>query len=682
MVERPVVANRLAYQLWALFLAVIVAQLSGCGPASAPPGSQPTENPDTTSATPPGGDAATGTGATGTGTPVAAKGPPLVASAEPASEELVPYDPPPLAELDAKAGWIDQTVGDSLAMWKAELAQTKPICTVEEALSLENNSTENNAKILSALGRQPASDSEVDYDATFNRHFGRDVKSTNPIMISATEEFDVAGLMGFGLFGSDWRFNPMASKDTVVSWQTSADRLMDKVVMRKDCTWSDGKPITAHDVVFSFQTIMNPKVPVPAMRGGTDKLRWVHAYDDYTLVYFHKEALATNVWNLSFTVIPKHIYGESIKEDVTLQDSPTHVKYENEPVSGGPYVLSKRVRGQEIVMTRREDWYMVNGQQVRDKPYFKEIRFRVITDPNTALLALKTGELDEMMLLPEMWQTQTSGEDFYKYSTKAHGPEWTSFHFAWNTKSPFFSDLRVRQAMAYLFDYDEMLGKLFHGLYRQAAGPFPADAWWAPKPYPEPFKRDIDKAEELLDAAGWVDEDGDGIREKLIDGKPTKFEFSIICPSAPERVQLCTLLKECLDQVGIVCNVKPLEGTVLIQKVMDKDFQAAFGGWGTGSDPDTSENLWKTGEPRNYSSFSNPEVDALFVAGRREFDREKRAVAYGRIHNLVFEAQPYTWLYTRNSFFAFSKQLRGYAFSPRGPYNYGPGLSAIYKVKK
>ena len=128
--------------------------------------------------------------------------------------------------------------------------------------------------------------------------------------------------------------------------------------------------------------------------------------------------------------------------------------------------------------------------------------------------------------------------------------------------------------------------------------------------------------------------------------------------------------------------MKPLEGTVLIQKLMDKDFQAAFGGWGTGSDPDTSENLWKTGEPRNYSSFSNPEVDELFAAGRREFDREKRAVVYGRIHNLVFEAQPYTWLYTRNSFYAFSKQLRGYAFSPRGPYNYGPGLSAIYKVKK
>ena len=97
--------------------------------------------------------------------------------------------------------------------------------------------------------------------------------------------------------------------------------MIDKVVMRDDLTWSDGKPITAHDVVFSFKLIMSAAVPVPAMRTGTDQLRWIEAYDDHTLVYFHKQPLATNVWNMNFQVVPKHMYEKSVAEDPTLRNS-------------------------------------------------------------------------------------------------------------------------------------------------------------------------------------------------------------------------------------------------------------------------------------------------------------------------------------------------------------------------
>ena len=100
-----------------------------------------------------------------------------------------------------------------------------------------------------------------------------------------------------------------------------------------------------------------------AVRSGTDQIRWIEAYDDHTLVFFHKEALATNVWNINFPVIPKHIYEKSIKEDPTLQDSEYHVRYENKPVTGGPFVISKRSRNQEIVLERRESWYMHEGKQ-------------------------------------------------------------------------------------------------------------------------------------------------------------------------------------------------------------------------------------------------------------------------------------------------------------------------------
>lgn len=593
-----------------------------------------------------------------------------------------PFDPPTLSELDAKAQWTKQPVLDSFELLKAKWAKEKPLATVAEALKLKNTGATENAKILSALGRLPTSDDEVDWDATFNRHIAADIKSSNPILISSTVEMDIVALMGLSLFSFDWNLIPFGASEHLVSWETSADRLMDKVVLRDDLVWSDGTPITAHDVAFSFQTIMNPKVPVPAVRSGTDKLRWVHAYDDRTVVFFHQEALATNVWNVLFPILPKHVYEKSVKEDPTLIDSAYHVKQETNPVCGGPYKLVKRIRGQEIILERREDYYMHNGKQVRQKPYFKTIRFNIIEDRNTALLALKKGDLDEMILMPEDWKTKTTDDAFYALNTKATGIEWTSFHFLWNVKTPFFSDVRVRKAMSYAYDYDEMFNALNYGLYERCNGIFHRTAWMYPKTPPQPYKQDLDKAEELLDEAGWEDSDDDGIRDKVIDGKRVKFEFTLLCPSIPDRIKYCTLMKECLGQIGVVCNVKPIEFVALHDRLMKHDIQAAFGGWGTGSDPDTAENVYGTDQGRNYGQYSNPEVDKLYAQGRKEFDRAKRAVIYGKIHTILFNDQPYTWLYFRNSFFAFSKDLRGYMFSPRDPYGYSPGLMSIWKPKK
>lgn len=595
---------------------------------------------------------------------------------------LEPFTPPTLSELDASAKWEKQPVLDAFELLKAKKAKEKPLATTAEALKLQNTSSANNDKILSALGRLPVNDDEVDWDATFNRHISMDIKSSNGILVSSAAEMEVVGLMGFSLFAFDWNFIPFAAAEHVVSWESSADHTIEKVVLRDDLTWSDGEPITAHDVAFSFQTIMNPKVPVPAVRSGTDKLRAVHAYDDRTVVFFHKEALSTNVWNIMFPIIPKHIYENSVKDDPTLIDSAHHIKQETAPVSGGVYKLVKRTRGQEIILERREDYYMHKGKQVRQKPYFKTIRFNIIEDRNTALLALKKGDLDEMILMPEDWKSKTNDAEFYSKNTKATGVEWTSFHFMWNLKTPFFSDVRVRQAMSYAYDYDEMFNTLNLGLYERSNGIFHKTAWMYPKPAPALYEQDLDKAEELLDEAGWEDSDGDGIRDKLVNGKRVKFEFTMLCSNIPDRLKYSTLMKECLGKIGIVCNVKPMEFVTLSEKLLQHEFQAAFGGWGTGSDPDTSDNIWGTGEGRNYGVYSNPEIDKLYAQGRKEFDRTKRAAIYGKIHTILYKDQPYTWLYFRNGFYAFSKDLRGYMFSPRDPYGYAPGMGSIWKVKQ
>jgi peptide/nickel transport system substrate-binding protein len=185
-----------------------------------------------------------------------------------------------------------------------------------------------------------------------------------------------------------------------------------------------------------------------------------------------------------------------------------------------------------------------------------------------------------------------------------------------------------------------------------------------------------------LDAAGWVDSDGDGIRDKLVNGRRTPFRFTLLTNTTVVGVATGILFKECLDQVGVVCLPKPTEFTVLVQLLQDRRFHASMAAWVTGEEPDSQANLWATGQMRNFANYSNPRVDQLFDEARREFDRAKRARLYGEIHNILWEDQPYTWLVYRNREFGFNNRLRGYNFSPRGPYAFAPGFLSIYAVEK
>jgi peptide/nickel transport system substrate-binding protein len=590
-----------------------------------------------------------------------------------------PFVVPTLDELEARVEWIDQPVRDALEDSLAAQKGTRPLVTVAEAVSMRNDSKEFNEKIISALGRLPDSPNQVNWDATIVRHSPADLKSTHPLYINSFIEMEVLDLVGLQLIGFDASFTPFAQKWAVKSWQVSKDHMYDKFVLRDDLTWSDGTPLTAHDVAFSFDTIVHPETTFPAVGSLTEEIRAVHAYDDHTLVMFHKAPQASWTENIQFPVIPKHIYQTSLADDYTMQSSEYHRKFEDNPVTCGPYEYVSIERSDEIVLRRRESWYLHNGKQVRNKPYVREIRIRIIKDPNTWLLALKRGEIDECQLTSEQWQTSATNDDaFYKLNTRATAVEWSELHFLWNLKRPYFSDKRVRTAMSHAFDHDEMLDNLFYGLYEPSSGVFHKSAWMAPKKMPQRYQRNLDKAEELLDAAGWGDTDADGIRDKEIEGKLVPFEFELLTSTTPNSIKLGELLKDNLSQIGILCNVKPTEFTVLQQLELDHNFDAAVGGWGTGTDPSTLNNIFETGEERNFGQYSNAEVDRLFAAGQVEFDRGKRAEIYGKIHTILWDDQPYTWLLWRKGFYAFNKRLRGYSFSPRGPYGVSPGFLGLW----
>lgn len=602
---------------------------------------------------------------------------------------LEKFDPPTLDELD-KMQWNDGRIADGMTLLREEKAnEPAPTVTAEEALKLRNDSPENNAKILAALGvLQPEGGQGVDYEAKMVRHAGGDLNSTNPLFSSSVTDGEFADLTGLAIMSFDRQLKNFAPKDVVVSWQTSEDGLVDRFVLRDDITWSDGKPFTAYDVEFTFKLIMSDHalLVIPAIRdSGTDKIKAIKAYDDHTVVIFHKEALATNITNINFPILPKHIYEKSVAEDPSLKRSAYHTEQEAMPVTAGAYEYVSRKRGEEFVVRRRESYYMHDGKQVRDKPNFAEVRVKTIEDLNTALLALKSGDIQQMELRAEQWAGQTNGDDFYAKNTKVTAPEWTEFHIEWNQRtadgkspSPLFGDSRVRWAMTYAFDYDELINTITHGLYQQGQGTFHPTAWMFPKNPPELMKQNLDKAEDLLEEAGWTDSDGDGIRDKEINGRIVPFEFQLMTSQTETGIQTATLMKECLEQIGVIANVKPTEFVVMQDKLLKHEFDACLGGWGAGTDPSMQSNIYGTGAQRNYGQYSNPKVDKLFEQGLRELDPAKRAEIYGAIHLQLWEDQPVTWLFYRNAFFGFNKSLRGYNFGALGPFKYNPGFTSLF----
>lgn len=616
------------------------------------------------------------------------------------AEGAADFEPPSLEELQARTDWVNQEVVDPLDRIKAYLETLPEPPSKREAMSLRNNSDADNAKLALFFGQQPGSDGQIDFDAEFVISEPADVKTTNPLVQSSVIEQRLQGFINPGIWGFDRDLEPFAIAESVASWKKTEDETVYLVTLRDDLLWSDGEPITAYDVEFSFHAIMDEEVPAVAVRQGTDELLGVKAYDDRTVAYFHPESRPTNIWNVNFPIIPKHIYSETIyggqpagtpkadlpeSADKTMANSPRHVELEDRPVVGGPYEIIDRGQNQYITLQRRENWSTVDGREVRPRPRFKTIRLKTILDNNTALLSLKKGEIDYLNITPPQWMNQTGGDDFYERNTKIRGPEWTTYHILYNARTPYFDDPRVRLAVGLALDHETMLKDVLYGLYNPSRGVFNPDAWWAADPAPAPLGQDLDRAEDLLDEAGWDDSDGDGVRDREVDGKLLPFEFSVaFSTSDPNREKVATLWAENLDQIGIRAKPQPLEFTVLQQKSRDHEFDAQIGGWGVGADPYTTENIFASkaiATGRNYGQYSNETVDKLFTIAAKAVDRDDRAAAYGAIHKIMWNEQPYTWLYTRSTFVGMSKRLRGLTFSPRDPLGYTGGFEALWKPK-
>jgi ABC-type transport system substrate-binding protein len=219
-----------------------------------------------------------------------------------------------------------------------------------------------------------------------------------------------------------------------------------------------------------------------------------------------------------------------------------------------------------------------------------------------------------------------------------------------------------------------MLKQNMQGLGRLLSGPF----YIAGPDYDQtilPWPFDLKRAAALLDEAGWRDTDGNGIREKVIDGKAVEFNFGMLTYGyRPEFIAAMEAFRNDLRTIGVIMTIEPAEWAILVRRMEQKDFEAYTGGWQLGWDTDLYQ-IWHSSQadvPKssNRVGFRNPEADKIIEGVRAEFDLAKRKELFSRFHKLVHEEQPYTFWFGGDEIGAWRDRVQNVSFSVVRPYTW------------
>jgi len=473
-----------------------------------------------------------------------------------------------------------------------------------------------------------------------------DAKRLLPLLASDSASGDISGWIFNGLTKYDK--NIKVTGDLAESWDVSSNGLQIVFHLRKGVLWHDGVEFTADDVLFTYTTVIDSKVPTPYSSnfGPVEK---VEVLDRYTVKIVYKEPYAPALESWGMGIIPKHILEG---KDITSEN------YSRNPIGTGPYKLKEWVTGQKIVLEAFDSYF--EGRSKTDR-YIA----RVIPDTATMFLELKFGGIDFMGLTPPQYKLQADTEFFNKYFQKFRYPSFGYTYLGYNQLDPKFSDKRVRQAITHAVNKRDIIAGVLLGYGTPCTGPFPPESW-AYNPDVKDLEYNPEISLKLLKEAGWKIGQS-GLLEK--DGKP--FEFTVLVNQGNEaRLKIAQIIKENLKNIGIKINIKVLEWQAMLHEFIDKKrFEAVIMGWALSRDPDMYD-IWYSSKIKegefNFISYKNDEVDRLLLEGRRTFDFEKRKKIYHRIHEILSDEQPYTFLYVPDALPVLHKRFKGVEKAPIG----------------
>ncbi|MDQ5988273.1 MAG: Oligopeptide-binding protein AppA [Syntrophus sp. SKADARSKE-3] len=474
-----------------------------------------------------------------------------------------------------------------------------------------------------------------------------DASNLIPLLSADNTSHQIAGMVFNGLVKYDKDVKIVG--DLAESWDISKDGLIITFHLRKGIKWHDGKPFSAHDVLYTYQVTIDPKTPT-AYAGDFLKVKKAEVLDDYTFRVTYDKPFAPALMSWGNAILPKHLLAG---KDISTSPLARH------PIGTGPYMFKEWVTSQKIVLVANPDYY-------EGRPYIDGYIMRIIPDTATMFLELRANGIDEMGLTPLQYTRQTESPLFKKNFNKYRFLSFAYVFMGYNLKNPLFADQRVRQAIAYAVDKDEIVRGVLLGLGKAATGPYKPETW-AYNPNVKTYPYDPAKAKALLAEAGWKDTDGDGILDK--DGKP--FTFEIITNQGNEvRAKCAEIIQKRLAEQGIVVKIRVLEWASFVNNFINKrKFDATILGWTIPQDPDIYD-VWhssKTGpDELNFISYKNAEVDALIEKGRSTFDQKKRKACYDRIQEILAEEQPYLFLYVPDALPIIHGRFHGIKPAPLG----------------
>lgn len=473
-----------------------------------------------------------------------------------------------------------------------------------------------------------------------------DAKRLLPLFASDSVSAEISGYIFNGLTKYDKDLKIVG--DLAESWKISNNGLQITFYLKKGVKWHDGVEFTSDDVVFTYQSVTNPNIPTPysSIYG---PVKNIEAIDKYTIRISYKEPYAPALESWGMGIIPKHVLNG---KDLTSPEVNRH------PIGTGPYKLKEWVTGQKIVLEAFDNYF-------EGKPNIDKFIARIIPDTSTMFLELKFGGIDFMGLTPPQYKLQAHNDFFKKYFQKFRYPSFGYTYLGYNLLNPMFSDKKVRQAIAYAINKKEIIEGVLMGYGMPCTGPFPPESW-AYNPRVSDYAYNQEKAIKLLSDAGWK-KNRNGILEK--DGRI--FSFTVLVNQGNQaRLMTAQIIKEQLKKIGIEMNIKVLEWQALLHEFIDKKrFEAVIMGWALSRDPDIYD-IWHSSKTKegefNFISYKNEEVDRLLIQGRQTFDIEKRKKIYHRIHEILAEEQPVTFLYVPDALPVLHKRFKGVEKAPLG----------------
>jgi peptide/nickel transport system substrate-binding protein len=490
----------------------------------------------------------------------------------------------------------------------------------------------------------------------------------------------------------------------------STGRMLITYELRKEAKWDNGTPITAKDVEFTLKVIKNPLVNDEAYKTYFDLVSDILLYNDnprkFTFVYNEKYALAVIATGTDVFVLPEYAYDSNkcmqsftvkqMHNDTSVAHDPKMAafakEYNSEKFSRNPKYISgsgayhfvEWTTGQRVVLEKKTNWWgeSLNGTNCFFDAYPSKLIYQTINDMTTALVSLKAGNLDALNFIKPADFSELPKSEKFMANFNTYQPLRLAYtYLGINMASPKFTDIHTRRAMAYLVNVPRIIKDVYYGYAKQVIGAIsPMDSMnynYVIKPY----EFNIDSAKALLTAAGWKDSDGDGILDKVIDGKKTDFTIDFYVPSGSEQRKTVGLMfKEEARKVGITVEIKQQENNVFLESLATHNFEMYMGGWVIQPGPQDYKQIFYTtsalNKGSNFTNFGNAQSDALIDSIRTELDPVKQSGMLKRLQVIMHDQCGYIFMFAQESLVAISKKYSNVYSSPISPYYWEAGFKA------